>query len=150
MVWLMTLLNGLLAYGLIRGKLKSVDYIAMLQDKLVPCMKLNFGNTFYFKEDNCSVHKAKIVKQFMAANHVNVLGWPSKSPDLNIVEDVWKLISDILYDKPSFQNKDELEAILNALTYVQAKKMDAILDLYKGIRKRLCTVFCKQENLFNK
>ena len=81
----MTFPNGLLAYRLIRRKFKSVDYIAMLQDKLVLCMKLNYGNNFYFQEDNCSVHKAKIVQQFMAANHMNMFEWPSKYPDLNIV-----------------------------------------------------------------
>ena len=111
MVWLVTFSNCLLAYRLIRGKFKSVDYIAMLQDKLVPCMELNYGN------------------------------------NLNIVEDVWKLISDIVYNRHSFQNTTEFEeVILNALTYVQANKMDAILDLYKGIRKRSCTVLCKREN----
>ena len=39
MIWLMKFLNSLLAYRLIRGKFKSVNYIAMIQDKLVPCMK---------------------------------------------------------------------------------------------------------------
>ena len=109
----------------------------MLYDKLVPYMKLNYESNFYFQEDNCSVHKANIVKQFMVVNHLNVLEWPSKSRDLNIVEHVWKLMSDFVYDRLSFQNKTELEeTILNVLTYVQANKMDSILDLYKGIKKR--------------
>ena len=109
MVWLMTFPNGLLAYRLIKESFKSADYIAMLQDKLVPCMKLNYGDKFYFQKDNCSVHKAKKVKDFMVANNVNIWEWPGKSQDLNIVEDVWKIISDIVYDKRSFHNKSELE-----------------------------------------
>jgi len=73
MVCLMAFQNGLLAYRIIRGRFKSDDYIAMLQDKLVACMKLNYGQNFYFQEDNCSVHKAKIDKDFMTEHNVNVL-----------------------------------------------------------------------------
>ena len=139
----MTFPNCLLAYKLIQGSFKSTDYIAMLQDKLLPCMKLNYGDKFYFQEDNYSVHKAKKVKDFMSGQR--------NPPELNIVEHVWKIISDIVYDKRSFHNKSELEeAIVYAITYVQTKKMDTILDLYSGIRNRLCTVLCKQGNLFNK
>ena len=61
MVWPMTFPNGLLAYRLIKGKFKSVDYIAMLQDKLVPCIKLNYGNNFYFQEDNCSGQNSQTI-----------------------------------------------------------------------------------------
>jgi len=116
-----------------------------------PNLKLNYGDKFYFQEDNCSVYKAKKVKNFMMANNVNILEGPAKSPDLNIVEDVWKIISDTVYDKWSFHSKSELDAaIVYAITYVQTKKMDTIFDLCNGIRKRLYTVFCKQGNLFNK
>jgi len=151
MVWLMSFPNGLLENRIIRGRFKSGDYIVMLQDKLAACMKLNYGQNFYFQEDNCSVHKAKIVKYFMTEHNVNVLQWPAKSPDLNIVEDIWKMLSDIEYNRRSFENIKELKsAILDALAYVQMNKMEAILDLYKGIRKRLCCVLCKQGNFYNK
>jgi len=56
-----------------------------------------------------------------------------------------------VYDRRSFDNMKELEsAILDAIAYVQMNSMDAILDLYKGIRQRLCCVLCKQGNFYNK
>ena len=141
MIWIMTFPKDLLAYRIIRNIFKSVDYIAMLQDNLVPCMGLNYGDTFYIQKDNCRVHKAKIVKDFITTNHINVLEWPAKFPYINIVEDVWKLIFDIIYDRSSFQKKTDLKNVMvDAIIYVLTKKMDSILELYKGIRKRLCIV----------
>ena len=64
MVWLMVMKNHLLSYYIIDGKFKSKDYVSMLDVHCVPYLKLNFGQNVTFQEDNCSVHKAHIVKEF--------------------------------------------------------------------------------------
>lgn len=38
----------------------------------------------------------------MMGNDVKVIGWPARSPDLNIVEDIWKMLSEMVYDEPQF------------------------------------------------
>ena len=34
----------------------------------------------------------------MDLNDVNVIGWPSNSPDINIIENVWAYVQDKLFD----------------------------------------------------
>jgi len=71
-------------------------------------MKLNYSDDFVFQEDNSPVHKAGKVKDFMMASNIKVLEWPPKIPDMNIIEDVWKLLSDAVCDGLAYQNKTSL------------------------------------------
>jgi len=100
MTWLMSLPNGLLFYKLIAGKFNLDSYIDMMKISVLAIMKLNFGNDFWLQEDNASNHKSAKVKQFLLQSSINILKWP----DLNITEDIWKLISEQFYDGPQFLN----------------------------------------------
>lgn len=151
MVWLMAMPNGILSYRVIEGKFGSNDYIRLLQDTIVPIIKLNFGFDFYYQEDNSPVHKAKNVKEFMKASNINVLEWPAKSPDLNIVEDIWKTLSDMVYDGPQFANKrDLIEKINESIMKFNSEKRQFLINLYEEIRGRLCKVLIKNGNMYNK
>jgi len=150
MVWLMVMPNGLLCHKIIVGKFASKDYIHLLKTCAVPISKLNYGDDFFFQEDNSSVHKAKSVQDFTSTSRINILPWPAKSPDLNIVEDIWKLLSTEVYDGPQFQNtKDLKEKINDVIMHFNTTKRERIQALYKTIRQRLCTVLLKHGNLCN-
>lgn len=151
MVWMMALPNGLLSYNVIKAKFNSEAYIELLRTSTVPILKLNFGTDFWLQEDNSPVHKSAKVKEFMKSSGINILSWPAKSPDLNIAEDIWKLISDQVYDGPQFQNINELTAKLKHVVYdINQSQRTKITDLYKSYRRRLCTVLLKRGSLCNK
>lgn len=151
MIWLMVLPNGLLAHRTINGKFKATDYINLLNSMVVPIIKLNFGTDISFQHDNCTVHVAKSVKDFLKKADVDVISWPSKSPDLNIVEDIWSLLSQMVYDGPQFKTIIDLSRKIDeCVLTINSTRRDVTFNLYRSFRSRLCTVLSKNGNLCNK
>ena len=96
------------------GRLSSTKYIEILRDNLLPLMDHYPRHTMLYQQDNCPVHTAKATKQWLFSENIKCMDWPSLSPDLNPMENMWAvLVQDVYNNGRQFKTCQELVTRIN-------------------------------------
>ncbi len=77
---------------------------------LKPARALIMGRGWVFQHDNDPKHMAKATKEWLKKKHIKVLEWPSQSPDLNPIENLWRKLK-VRVAKRQPRNLNDLERI---------------------------------------
>jgi len=83
-------------------------YVGILDSHLLQSAKHVVPPSWIFQDDNDPKHRSSKAKKWLSDHEVKRLDWPSNSPDINPIENVWALLKDrVAAREPG--NLDQLE-----------------------------------------
>ena len=118
----------------------AASYVDLLEEE-IPTM---WEPGLLFMQDNAPIHTARIVREWLEENGIDVLEWPPYSPDLNPIEHLWFRLKNLVYqvnpdiEKVGGSADTVREALFKALERAWTMiPEDLMLDLLRSMQRRV-------------
>lgn len=138
MVWGAISIDGTGPLIRVEGNIDATGYIDIFRYRLKRHYPGLYEGELIFQHDNAPVHTAYIVDQWFRSKNITVMDWPSKSPDLNIIEHVWGRLKYELRNTV-FNDTEELWEEICRL-WDTLITQDFIRNLYRSLPRRMMAV----------
>ncbi|KAK6297180.1 hypothetical protein J4Q44_G00317630 [Coregonus suidteri] len=123
----------------IEGRMDGAMYCEILANNLLPSVRaLEMGRGWVFQHDNDpKQHTARATKEWLRKKHLKVLEWPSQSPDLNPIENLWREMKVCIVQRQPRNLKDLEKVCMEEWAKIPAA---VCANLVKTYRKRMISV----------
>lgn len=141
MIWAGLSFYGVTPVVFLSGRQDSQCYCETLSQGLLPFAAETFGQTriWRLQQDNAPIHTSAHTREWLRSNSISVLPWPARSPDLNIIENLWGILVRRVYARGrQFANVAELqEAIEDSWATID---QELISKLFRSLPRRMLAV----------
>ncbi|KHJ80443.1 hypothetical protein OESDEN_19882 [Oesophagostomum dentatum] len=146
MVWGAFYGNRKLELAFTSSRMDSAEYQQVLSSRLLPLFRRHRGRDLLFQQDNARIHVSRSTVAFLSEHRIKLLDWPTRSPDLNPIENLWGILVRRVYSgNKRYESVTELR---NALVETWNNIEPAILEnLVKSLSDRLYEVVTSQGRL---
>lgn len=122
-------------------RMNADKYIGVLEENLISDFPLLRGTKtrkgkLSYMNDWAGPHRANTVKDWLKGHNVHVMDWPSYSPDLNPIENVWGFIKGELFkDNSTLTTADQTWEKIQKIWYSRVNSM--LPELYNSLPNRI-------------
>ena len=145
-IWECFSCNGFGRICCFRENLKVNLLCRIYKRYLLPTVRDHFGRNstnWALQEDNAPKNTSQLAKQWRSKYEVQRIDWPSMSPDLNPIENVWKLLKMNLARKNVRTYKSLVAAVKKEL---KAFPKDLTTNLVRSMKNRISDVISNKGN----
>jgi hypothetical protein len=137
MIWGMLLPTGQLHYTEVKGTLNSTKYMKLIKDFALPVVETSVDDDWLLQQDNAPPHVSEATLLFLEEKGVELLGWPAKSADLNVIENVWQVLSEYIYRDGAAKNIPDLRVKLDEAVHLFNEHPTHGINIYGSFGKRV-------------
>ena len=129
------------ASGLVakKGRINSLRCSRILEGQLAPMNALLHDGSAIFQQDNAPIGASYFMRDWFDNFDLITLEWPSRSPDLNPMENLWNWMARRVYGG-GWQREDREELLESVMKRWPEIDQDCLGALARSMKKRCLSV----------